>query len=65
MGNKISWFNDYKIEHGPIIETKYGKVQGKTFCFHDGKDMHAFLGVPFARNGTHHDRFKVLIVLLL
>lgn len=60
MGNGLThWFADYKTEHGPIVETIEGKIRGKTFTFHDGRQVNAFMGVPFARNGTYSDRFKV------
>lgn len=61
MGNAISWISDCNTIKGPIINTKYGSLCGKTFTFHDGRAVSAFLGVPFAKCGTYSERFQVLI----
>jgi carboxylesterase type B len=36
-----------------------GNVKGKTFEVDEGRKVHAFLGVPFAKCGSGENRFKV------
>uniref|UniRef100_A0A914EI26 Carboxylesterase type B domain-containing protein n=1 Tax=Acrobeloides nanus TaxID=290746 RepID=A0A914EI26_9BILA len=41
-----------------IIETKSGSVQGKTFIFEDGKEVEAYLGIPYGKPPVGELRFK-------
>ncbi|KAI1726153.1 carboxylesterase family domain-containing protein [Ditylenchus destructor] len=52
------WIRDYHVEYGCQIDTKSGTIGGKTFCFKDGRKVNAFMGIPYAKNGSHGDRFK-------
>lgn len=36
-----------------------GRVRGRTFEVEEGRKVHAFLGVPFAKCGSGEERFKV------
>lgn len=64
MGNVISWISDCNTVKGPIIKTKYGLICGKTFTFHNGKGVSAFLGVPFAKCGAYNNRFQVNLICI-
>ena len=46
-------------EPSPIVQTKYGSVQGKTIPLHDGNTVNSFLGIPFARAPVGELRFMV------
>lgn len=62
MGSSMSyWIRDYHVEYGCQIDTKTGTIGGKTFCFKDGRKVNAFMGIPYAKNGSHGDRFKVCL----
>lgn len=51
------WF-DYQLEYGCVVQTKTGTIKGKTFLFKEG-NVNCFLGVPFAKNGIYQNRFQV------
>lgn len=42
-----------------VIETKSGKLKGKRFTFEDGKNVDAFLGIPYGKPPVGERRFKV------
>lgn len=44
----------------PMAQTKYGKIRGRRLALVDGKEINAFLGVPFARPPLGELRFKVI-----
>uniref|UniRef100_A0A915CXQ4 Carboxylesterase type B domain-containing protein n=1 Tax=Ditylenchus dipsaci TaxID=166011 RepID=A0A915CXQ4_9BILA len=61
MGGTVSnsfWFRDYQVTTGCVAKTKAGFITGKTYCFESGRQVNAFLGVPYARNGAYQDRFQ-------
>lgn len=52
--------NEKHSEKGPIVQTNYGPIEGKKLTLKDGKEVHAFLGVPFAKSPIGKLRFKVV-----
>ena len=60
------WFALGASSEGPIVETKYGKIIGKTRNFVDQeggggdgiKDVNAFLGIPYASPPVNNLRFR-------
>lgn len=66
MGAAISriW-SGYPCVPSRVIETKSGRVQGKTFILEDGKEVDAFLGIPYGKPPIGEMRFKVGLILNL
>jgi carboxylesterase type B len=52
-----------KEKYRPIVQTSYGPIEGKAFILNDGKEVNAFLGVPFAKPPIGNLRFKVSLEL--
>ena len=46
-------------ELSPIVDTKYGAVQGTTIPLHYGVNVHSFLTIPYARAPEGERRFMV------
>ena len=43
----------------PVVDTKYGPVQGTTIPLHDGKNVQSFLSIRFAKAPVNELRFMV------
>uniref|UniRef100_A0AC34FCH7 Carboxylic ester hydrolase n=1 Tax=Panagrolaimus sp. ES5 TaxID=591445 RepID=A0AC34FCH7_9BILA len=54
----VVFCDDEQLTEGPIIETKYGKVQGFEYSIKDGKIANIFLGIPFAEPPLKSLRFE-------
>lgn len=48
-------------EHGPIIETPQGAIQGAWKLTISGRKVQAFMGVPYAKPPVGPLRFKVCV----
>jgi hypothetical protein len=44
----------------PTAQTNYGTIRGRRLILKDGKEINAFLGVPYARPPLDELRFKVI-----
>lgn len=44
----------------PIVQTNYGQIRGRHLVLSSGKEINAFLGIPYAKPPIGHLRFKVI-----
>lgn len=47
----------------PIVDTKYGPVEGHAVDLDDGSYVNSFLGVPFAKPPVNELRWQVRILM--